>query len=565
MTPARRTPAIVLAIALALTAVATAVVAATGRQRDAARFANATATTRAAIEARLDTYVAMLHASSGLFAASGDVTAAEFRTFVRQFDLRARYPSMLGIGFARRTRPDEVDALVAARRADGAEDFRVWPDTARPELFPIVFLEPDDRGHARALGYDMFTEPVRRAAMARARDEGRPVLSGRVTLVQEGDTTGRQPGFLVYDPVYRGGGDPGDVAGRRARLAGFAYAPFRGDDLFAELFDGEPLVAYRVYDGLAADPERLLHASHPVGSIDDPVFRGTDTLSHFGRTWTIHYASLPAVEERAARLLAPAIALVGALVSLLLFRLTRAEARARARAERSEQVRSRFLAAMSHELRTPLNAIIGYNDLLLLGVYGGLPDAQRTGIERSQRAARHLHDLVTDVLDLSKLEADKVELETGPVHLPTLVEELFSTLEGYAAQRATPLRLRCAAPFPTIESDARRIRQIVLNLLSNAIKFGGGQPVEVRCAAAPDGGASIEVHDAGLGIPSEELERIFEEFVQLPNAVTGGTGLGLPISRRLAQRLGGRLRVASEPGRGSVFTLELPARVPDAG
>jgi len=248
-------------------------------------------------------------------------------------------------------------------------------------------------------------------------------------------------------------------------------------------------------------------------------------------------------------------------VSLTLYWLALAEARARARAERSERAQGRFYAAMSHELRTPLNAILGYNDLLLAGIYGPLAAAQEDGIARSQRAAHHLLELVSDVLDLSKIEADKVQLERAGVHVPDIIEELFSTLHGMAETRGSTLRLDCASGTPEIETDPRRLRQILLNLLSNAIKFGDGRPVRVCCAPA-HGGVRIEVSDEGAGIPPEQHERIFEEFVQLPSATGGGTGLGLPISRRLARLLGGTLTVRSAPGDGSTFTLELPRVMP---
>jgi len=228
--------------------------------------------------------------------------------------------------------------------------------------------------------------------------------------------------------------------------------------------------------------------------------------------------------------------------------------------ERAVTARSRFYAAMSHELRTPINAVLGYNDLLLAGVYGELTAQQQTSVERSQRAVRHLLHLVNDVLDLSKIEAGKMELAWEPVSVLPLVQDLFATLQPLAAEHGSELRLegREAAGIEIV-TDPRRVQQILLNLISNALKFGRGRPVEVRCDATADE-VTIEVVDQGVGIAAEELERIFEEFIQLPNANAGGTGLGLPISQRLARLLGGRLEVESEPGTGSTFRLRLPRR-----
>jgi signal transduction histidine kinase len=247
-------------------------------------------------------------------------------------------------------------------------------------------------------------------------------------------------------------------------------------------------------------------------------------------------------------------------------RVHRAEMAARmAEAAREEAIatRGRFFAAMSHELRTPINAIIGYNELLLASIYGDLSPDQARGVSRSQRAARHLLELVNDVLDLSKLEAGKMEMQVEPVRMPALIEDLFTTIRPLADDHGCPLSLQGVDGAGTIHTDPRRVRQILLNLLSNAIKFGAGHPVGVRCETLADGGVAAEVHDAGPGVAEADLPRIFEEFVQLGTGEQSGTGLGLAISRRLAELLGGTLHVRSTVGSGSVFRLELPASSPD--
>ena len=234
--------------------------------------------------------------------------------------------------------------------------------------------------------------------------------------------------------------------------------------------------------------------------------------------------------------------------------------RKRAEQEREAALtaRNRFYAVMSHELRTPINAILGYNDLLLAGVYGPLGEGLQQSVERAQRATRHLLELVNDVLDLSKLEAGKLEIVPEPVSMPDLLEELLATVRPLAEERGSELEIsseRCRQPIVT---DPRRVRQIVLNLVSNAIKFGEGRPVRVRCQQGHGGEIELEIVDSGPGIPAAELPRIFDEFVQLHNANNGGTGLGLPISKRLTELLGGELHAESTPGAGSTFRLRLP-------
>jgi PAS domain S-box-containing protein len=227
--------------------------------------------------------------------------------------------------------------------------------------------------------------------------------------------------------------------------------------------------------------------------------------------------------------------------------------------ERAMGARSRFYANMSHELRTPINAIMGYSSLMLDGIYGPLNEQQATGIDRTHKAANHLLDLVNDVLDLSKIEAGKMELLLEPIPFPATLDDLFTTVAPVAREQQVELKLEAEGEPFTIVSDARRVRQIILNLLSNAIKFGGGQPVRALCTRRGDGGLVLEVVDQGPGISPEDQEKIFDEFVQLQQTqATPGTGLGLPISRRLAELLGGELTVSSTPGEGSTFRLVLP-------
>jgi PAS domain S-box-containing protein len=228
--------------------------------------------------------------------------------------------------------------------------------------------------------------------------------------------------------------------------------------------------------------------------------------------------------------------------------------------ERAMAARSRFYASMSHELRTPINAVLGYSTLLLENIYGPLNEKQAEGITRTHKAAKHLLELVNDVLDLSKIEAGKIDLRLQPVSFPQLIDDLFVTVRPLADQYGSPLGLKHDSEPIKVVSDPRRLRQILLNLLSNAIKFGRGRPINVHSFSTPDGGVVIEVRDEGEGIATVDMEKIFDEFVQLGKTqLTEGTGLGLPISRRLAEMLQGTLEVESEVGVGSTFRLTLPA------
>ena len=230
-------------------------------------------------------------------------------------------------------------------------------------------------------------------------------------------------------------------------------------------------------------------------------------------------------------------------------------------AENASRVKSDFLANMSHEIRTPMNAILGYADLLLDPAQAG---ADRTEYSRTiRRNAEHLLTIINDVLDVSKIEAGRMMLESVPTSLVETVEDVLSLMRVRANEKGIDLVAEYHWPLPAqIESDPTRLRQVVLNLVSNAVKFTDWGSVRVRVGHSPVEPArvTIDVVDTGIGIEREQIRNLFQPFTQADMSVTrrfGGTGLGLTISRSLAQMLGGDLVVESTPRRGSTFTLVL--------
>ncbi len=250
-----------------------------------------------------------------------------------------------------------------------------------------------------------------------------------------------------------------------------------------------------------------------------------------------------------------------------LTQLTAQLAAATEAAELASSAKSEFLARMSHELRTPLNAVIGYSEMLLEDAEAGSIDAAHAAdLKRINGAGQHLLSLVNDVLDLSKIEAGRMAVAARPIDLAAFVEDIAAASRPLVAVKRNELSVEHAADCGIILGDAPKLRQVLLNLLSNAAKFteNGRITLTARRERQPAGDwIGIAVSDTGIGIERDMLARLFTNFTQADPAIAakyGGTGLGLALSRKLCRLMGGELSAESQPGRGSCFTLRLPAQ-----
>ena len=612
-------PYAVLFGALLLTALSVYAASRTAESKDRLRFKNAVQETQEGIKTHLETYIALLRATVGLFAGDHVITQHDFKEYIDRLGIQRRYPGIQGIGFSARATPEEQARLTADMRGQGFEEFHVWPEVKQPEYHSIIFLEPLDGRNKAAIGYDMFTEPVRRGAMEQARDTGLPSASAKVTLIQELDEH-KQAGFLIYVPVYRSGPTPATVEERRVALRGYIFSPFRADDLLVGIFGrlSRPQVDFKVFDGEEVEPEHLLHRSGPesltAGEPYTPRFAVVNRIEVAGRQWTLAFTTRPEFELTSGRELTPYILIGGLAISFLLFAITRSQAAAHEAAERTSGVlqeeiaerkraeealqkthdelerrvkertlelelqaqelsRSnaeleRFAYVASHDLKEPLRMVTGFTQLLARRYKGKLDDDADEFIGFAVDAAGRMEGLIQDLLTFSRAGSQSKEITAVSAEnaLDRALRNLKTAIEESGA-------IITYDPLPTVLANQIQLVQLFQNLIGNAIKFRQkDQPPRVQISAGRrDSSAPLRteagrtewlftVRDNGIGFDPQYADRIFVVFQRLHTRDEyPGTGVGLAICKKIIESHGGKMWAESQPGKGSAFYFTLPA------
>lgn len=544
--------AAVLLLLLSATAIATVAMLADAEQNARRQFDDRVTAFSALLEDAMRSYQQVLRAGAAAVNAMPSVTRGKWRAFVHDLSAGDFYPGIRGIGYVKRLQPNEIESFVAEQRREGREDFRFHPEGERDVYTTIVFLEPDDWRNRRAVGYDMFSEPRRRAAMERARDTGRPSLSAKIALMQE---TGEdvQPGTLVFMPIYVNGVTPETVAERRAALDGFVYGAFRMKDFVSRVVASNRPDTFQnlhvaVYDGTGTEEQdllfddRMLATDSAVGLPpfkQEPRFTDRRTFSTAGRDWTIVAGSTPALEATIDRRLAWMVLFAGTLIAFLIagnfaslaysgnrYSLAQqklsVEVIERKRAQDEAQLANRELIHRVKNMLTIVTAIASQTARYSPTV----SDFNKSFRERLTALAR-VHDM----------------LRPDPAHAPDLRSFCQEILAPYCAHRADALSID--GPMVALTRNEAVLLSLLINEFgTNATKYGAW--------SVPAGRVSLtwrDVEGGDEGGDAPEIEIIWQERGGPPVMEPSRSGFGTNVMKFSIERgLRGRIATSFDPG-----------------
>lgn len=545
----------------------------------------------ALLHQRLVNYELTIRGGVALFATMARPSPQQWRAFVDGLELPQRFPALTGLGFAAYATSHELEQLQVESREAGYGLLDVWPHGVREFYGPILYLEPRTQENLRALGFDMFSEPVRHAAMEAARDTGQVRMSGRVRLLQN-EPGERDAGLLIYAPVYRAGDTPLTPAARRESMQGWVYVPMRvGRFVEVALRPARQASRFRLVDITDATPV-LLYADPDYADPGEHGFTTSVVTEQYGRRWRFDFASGP-IEAAAPGLgtLRTAL-LVGLLASLLLFgiawslahtearaqriaaRMTEAHRRSEARVlalnrslEARVEMRTRELSeanrdlesfsyTVSHDLRAPLRAIEGFARVLGDRYGASLDDAGRDYLQRVRVAAARMSELIESLLKLARVGRE--ELRREPLDLSRMARDVVGELRATEPGREVEVDI---APDLRATGDPVLVRALLQNLLGNAWKFtrDRARPRIVFAAGERGGETVFFVRDNGIGFSQEYADKLFRPFQRVHEGEAfAGEGIGLASVKRIVERHGGTVAAEGREGEGATFWFTLP-------
>lgn len=507
-----------------------------------------------AIQNRIKTYEQVLGGASGLFAASEHVTRAEWKTFVENQGSIDRFPGIQGIGVSAIIHgEDNLASHIAQVRNEGFSNYTIWPEGDRKEYHPVFYLEPVNARNQRAFGYDMYSEPTRQAAMELARESGLPVLSGKVTLVQETETD-VQSGFLLYFPLYDNEKSIQSSEDRINAFEGFVYAPFRINDLMINILGETNNDIVFVICDENEDPENIMFDYAKINNIDesdiDYTFTKTMTINVDQRNWILKFYGLKSIHSDVENPLIILILSVGFGLSAALFFIFRAHDKILQLVEQSVREEKMIAigelsARLVHDIRNPLTAIISWAQLIQLDLKEKPNEKISKHVDSILDSTERITFQLKTVMDFVKAKPKTIDSHS----LSSLFDEAIKT---------TPIpnevKINIQNTDLKIECDSSQMIVVFSNLITNSIQAMDGKGNIVVNFEVKKNNLIIEFVDTGPGISKENMSKIFNPLFTTKDT---GVGLGLVSCKSIIEHHNGTISVTNNP---TTFTIKLPLK-----
>lgn len=524
--------------------------------------------TKEAIEKRAANYEDVLKAATGLFNASNSVSREEWTQFINIFELERRYPGIEGIGLLETVNSANLSTHESTVRANGYQLYNIYPDELHDIHTPVVYIEPLTEKNAKAIGFDMYSDPARRSALEEARDTGNIAMTSRLNLIQDIPSANR-PGLLMYVPLYKTGSDTRTVEQRRANIWGYIYAQFYTDVMIDEVFNPEDSnFAFQIHDKSKSDGALLYQSvNYEAVAEEGNTQKISQDFQVNNRTWTITGLAKPEIVSPRDLSRPSTVFWGGLMFSLFLsgfiYLLLHNRSRALMSKEESElqAAKDELLALASHQLRTPATGVKQYIGMLKEGYAGRLTSAQRKFLNKAYESNERQLNTINEMLVVAKADSGNIEMHFEKTDLTALVGDVIKE----HAKTFKDRRQKLVRDFPRRhihgDADSQYIRMAIENVVSNASKYTheGGEITIVLKKQKKS--VVLTVSDTGVGVKDKYLPLLFKKFSRIPNELTrqvSGTGIGLYLAKKIVDAHDGTIEFSSIEKEGSTCKIKLP-------
>lgn len=534
---------------------------------------NSTTSVSNYISQRVESYEDILRGGAGLFGTNQPVNEQVWENYFKSYEIQSRYPGIQSIGYTAIFPKSQLNSKIQEIKSQGRPDFKVYPESQQDVYSSIFYVEPRSVNNVNTIGYNMYSEETRKAAMDEARDNAMPIISDVVTLIQGKDTTDKQLGFLMFFPQYAPNSDISTVEGRRRAIRGFVFAPFRANDLISQIAAADSNeFGYTIY-GAVGNNKQPIYESKNFQKINQSRDRQDiiKSIDLQGVKWQIEGVASPEIvssnqRERSSMVLVGGILFsIFIATSIYILLSTRAKALAQKEEIGIQQAKDELLALASHQLRTPATGVKQYVGMLREGFAGPLTKTQKKLLDKAYASNERQLNTINEMLMVAKADAGHLSMKTETVNMKKLLKDVVDEQRSTISERDQKCTLKLPNNEVSAKVDGQYVRIAIENLLTNATKYtkrGGQIRVELTSTRQK---ISIKVRDNGVGVDEKDKDMLFKKFSRIQNELTSdviGSGIGLYLTKQIIDSHNGSIIFESTPNKGSQVTLVIPRKPP---